>query len=206
MTLDRIISRTMSSPSDVERERLDCIADELREAFSERGHRVDVALDADPAFGSGRSRSSLMNDLVLEAVSRAASRVGVYFQPVNGTGRELIGVQHRYRIRRAKRDASGNLTIAVSSESSLGLREEPTLYPMDNWVFGWITNAEGLIAEVLAAEVLGILPGTPGRLILGNVLALGSGGPVGGGFIPADEDLDLGLDGENEDGEDGLSA
>ena len=197
----------MSSPSDVERERLDFIADELREAFSERGYRVDVALEADQAFGSGRSRSSLMSDLVMDAVSRSASKVGgIYFHPVNGPGRELIGDRHRYRIRRAKRDAEDNLIIEVSSESSLVLEEEPTLYSIESWVFGWITNTEGLIAEVIAAEVLGVRPGSPGRLILGNVLGLGSGGPVGGGFIPADEDLDLGLDEEDEGGESGLGA
>lgn len=59
---------------------------------------------------------------------------------------------------------------------------------------------------MIAAEVLGVRPGSPGRLILGNVLALGSGGPVGGGFTPADEDLDLGLDEEDEGGESGLGA
>jgi hypothetical protein len=197
----------MSLPSEVERQRLDWIADDLREAFGERGHRVDVALDADPAFGSGRSRSSLMSDLVMDAVSRSASKVGVGFQSVNGTGREFIGEGHRYRIRRAKRDGTDDLVITVSSESSLGMEEEPTLFPRENWVFGWIANAEGLIAEVLAAEIVGILPGSPGRLVLGGVLALGSGGPFGGGFIPSEEnDLDLGLEDEDEDDAGGLGA
>jgi hypothetical protein len=199
----------MSSPSDVERERLDIIATELREAFSERGHRVDVALEADEAFGSGRSRSSLMSDLVMDAVSRAAAKVGgIYFQPVNGPGRELIGERHRYRIRRAKRDAEDNLIIEVSSDSALVLEEEPTLFSMENWIFGWVSNAEGLIAEVIAAKVLGVRPGSPGRLSLGEVVALGSGGPTGGGFTPVDEDLDLGLgdEDEDEDGESGLGA
>src|SRR5690348_4533655 len=197
----------MSSPSDVERERLDFIADELREAFSERGHRVDVALEADPAFGSGTSRGSLMRDLVMDTISRSAGTVGgIYFQPVNGPGRELVGERHRYRIRRAKRDAEGSLVIEVSSESSLVLEEEPALYSIENWVFGWLANAEGLIAEVIAAEVLGVRPGSPGRLILGDVLALGAGGPVGGGFTPAEEDLDLGLGEEDEGGESGLGA
>jgi len=197
----------MSSPSDVERERLDFIAAELREAFSERGYRVDVALEADEAFGSGSSRSSLMRDLVMDAVSRSASRVGdIYFRPVNGAGRELVGARHRYRIRRAKRDAEDNLIIEVSSESTLVLEEESTLFSMENWIFGWVSNAEGLIAEVIAAEVLGVRPGSPGRLILGDVLTLGSGGPTGDGFTPADEDLDLGLGEEDEGGERGLGA
>jgi hypothetical protein len=197
----------MSSPSDVERERLDFIAAELREAFGERGYRVDVALEADEAFGSGSSRSSLMRDLVMDAVSRSASRVGdIYFRPVNGAGRELVGARHRYRIRRAKRDAEDNLIIEVSSESALVLEEESTLFSMENWIFGWVSNAEGLIAEVIAAEVLGVRPGSPGRLILGDVLTLWSGGPTGGGFTPADEDLDLGLGEEDEGGESGLGA
>ena len=154
----------MSSPSDVERERLDFIAAELREAFSERGYRVDVALEADEAFGSGSSRSSLMRDLVMDAVSRSASRVGdIYFRPVNGAGRELVGARHRYRIRRAKRDAEDNLIVEVSSESTLVLEEEPALFSIENWIFGWVSNAEGLIAEVIAAEVLGVRPGSPGR-------------------------------------------
>jgi hypothetical protein len=197
----------MSSPSDVERERLDFIAAELREAFNERGYRVDVALEADEAFGSGSSRGSLMRDLVMDAVSRSASRVGdIYFRPVNGAGRELVGARHRYRIRRAKRDAEDNLIIEVSSESTLALEEEPTLFSIENWIFGWVSNAEGLIAEVIAAEVLGVRPGSPGRLILGDVLTLGSGRPTGGGFTPADEDLDLGLGEEDEGGESGLGA
>jgi hypothetical protein len=77
---------------------------------------------------------------------------------------------------------------------------------MENWVFGWVSNAEGLIAEVIAAEVLGVRPGSPGRLILGDVLTLWSGGPTGGEFTPADEDLDLGLGEEDEGGESGLGA
>jgi hypothetical protein len=201
VTFGRILSRAMSLPSEAERGHLDAIADDLRETFEERGHHVEVALDADPAFGSGRSRSALMNDLVLETVGRSASQGGgVSFQPVNGTGRELIGLQHRYRIRRAKRDAADELIVTVSSESAIVLEEEAAIFPMENWVFGWIANAEGLIAEVFIAEVLGIVAGTPGRLIFGPALALGSGGPFGGGFSPTEEDLDLGLGDEDDAG------
>jgi hypothetical protein len=199
----------MSLPSQVERQRLDLIADDLREAFNERGHRVDVALEADTAFGSGHSRSSLIRDLVMDVVARSASQAGVYFKPVNGTGRELAGEKHRYRIRRAKADVTGYPVITLSSESSLVLEDEPTLFPTENWVFGWIIDAQGLVADVFVAEILDILPGRPGRLVLGDVLALGSDGPVGGGFTPTQEDLDLGFDdegGADEGDADGLGA
>jgi hypothetical protein len=200
VTFEGISSPTMSLPRDDERRQLDEIAFDLREAFDERGHRVDVALDADPAFGSGVSRSALMRDLVLEVVGRAASRVGLACCTVNGGGRELVGEGHRYRVRRARRDANGSLVVTASSESSLCVEEEPTLFPMESWVFGWVADSEGLIAEVFAAKILRFEPGKPGRLVLGHALPLGGGSPFGGGFTPSDEDLDLGMDDEDTGG------
>lgn len=197
----------MSLPSDDERLRLDQIAFDLREAFGERGHRVDVALDADPAFGSGASRSALMRDLVEEAVGRAASQVGLAFNAVNGSGRELVGERHRYRVRKARRDASESFVVTVSSESSLGVEEEPSLLPMESWLFGWVPDNDGLIGEVFVAEIFGIEQGSPGRLVLGRPLLLGGGSPFGGGFTPSDEDLDLGVDDEGMgDAQDDLGA
>jgi hypothetical protein len=194
----------MSLPSGLERQQLDVIADDLRETFSERGHHVDVALDADDAFGSGQSRSSLMRDLVRDTVARKASQLGVGFEPVNGTGRELVGAHHRYRLLRAKRNAKAEIVIAVNTESSLRFEEEASLFPLQNWVFGWISDSDGLIGEVFAAEIIDIFIGRPGRLVLGVVLALGSsvdGGPFGGKFNASDEGLDLG--GAESDGNEG---
>lgn len=190
----------MSHPSEVERQQLDRIADDLREAFNERGHRVDVALEADPSFGSGHSRSALMRDLVMASIAQSASQAGLTFHAVHGSGRELVGEQHRYRVRRATFSGE-DFVIRVSSESSLVLEEELSLFPMENWVFGWISNADGLIADVFVAEVLGIKDGWPGQLILGSVLPLGTDGPVGDGFTPTDEDLDFGLDDEGDESE-----
>lgn len=192
----------MSLPSDAERLRLDAIALDLRETFAERGHHVDTALEADPAFDSGDARSALMRALVKETLGRAASIVGgVAYQSVNGSGRELVGERHRYRVRKATRNASGDLVITASSESSLGVEEEPSLFPLEQWVFGWIPDGDGLIAEVFVAEVLGIASGSgPGQLILGHALPLGGGTPFGGGFTPSEEDLDLGEDDEDTSG------
>jgi hypothetical protein len=193
----------MSLPSEIERQQLDAIADDLRETFSERGHLVDVALEADPAFGSGQSRSSLMRDLVRETVARSASQLGIGFHSVKGTGRELVGVCHRYRLLRAKRNGSGEIVIAVNTESSLTYEEEVTLFPLQNWVFAWVSDLDGLISEVFAAEIVDVRPGRPGQLVFGTVLPLGpstgpSDGPFGGRFN-TDDDPDLGLGESDED-------
>lgn len=193
VTFPRIASRAMSHPSDSERRQLDEIAVALREISSERGYRVDVALETDPAFGSGRSRSSLMRDLVIDTVESTASQISFTFRPVNGAGRELVGAHHRYRVLRAKRDAGGNLIVLVASGSSIGVEEEPNLFPLESWVFGWRSDDTGtLIIEVFVAEILRVEPGRPGRLVLGSVVPLGADGPFGGGFTPTEEDLDLG--------------
>lgn len=73
-------------------------------------------------------------------------------------------------------------------------------------MFGWVVDDEGLIVEVFVAEIQGILPGAPGQLILGAALILGPVGPVGGGFTPTDEDLDLGDESDEGDVEGDLSA
>src|SRR5690349_23521634 len=99
----------MSLPSDAERKRLEEIAFVLREVVEERGHHVDGALAVDKAFGSGKSRAALTRDLAMDAIEVGASQVGgLTFQHVNGDGRELIGTQHRYRLRKARWDAAGD--------------------------------------------------------------------------------------------------
>lgn len=194
----------MSLPSDAERKRLEEIAFILREVVEERGHHVDGALAVDRSFGSGRSRAALTRDLAMDAIEVGASQVGsLAFQRVNGDGRELIGARHRYRLRRARWDAAGDLVITASSESSLGIEEEETLFPLESWVFGW-TFESGLIADVFIAKILGFKMGKPGRLILGSVHLLGSGEPLGGGFTPSNDDDLPGF--ENEEDEDAGAA
>ena len=188
----------MSLPSAAERRLLDQVADDLRETFAERGHKVDVALDADPAFGSGMTCSSLRRDLVLHVLELSASRLGLSFRAVNGAGRELVGERHRFRILQAKRNTNGQLVVLVSSDSALIQEEDESLFPMESWVLCWVRGADGLIAEVFAAKIVGYRPGRPNRLKLGEMLTLGSGEPLDGGFTPADEDLDV-FDDDDED-------
>ena len=53
-----------------------------------------------------------------------------------------------------------------------------------------IPSAAGLIEEVLAAEVVGFVEGSPGHLVLGRVISLGGGEAPDRSFQPADEGLD----------------
>lgn len=181
----------MSRPSDAELQQLDAIAVDLKETFEERGYRVELAMATDDAFTSGNSRSALMRDLAIAAVTVSASRTGLPFRQVLGGGHELVGHQHTYRLRKAKHDATG-LVITVSNESGLVSEEEPSLFPMAKWVLGWVPDDMGSVAEVFAAAVLGMEEGRPGRLVLGPPIALGTRDPIGGGFTPTDEGLDFG--------------
>lgn len=172
--------------------------------FAERGHRVDVAMEADPAFGSGWSRSAVTRDLVLDAVSGAASRTGLDFRPVNGSGRELRSfsgaTDRRYRVRRARRQTDGTLIISASAESALATSED-SLLDVEQWAFAWISSSSGLIEEVLIAEVLGVAEGRPGHLVLGRTIGLDGSDMPSAGFRPADEGL-AGFDDEEGLGED----
>jgi hypothetical protein len=199
----------MSQPTQEEVRLLGRIADELREVFAERGYRVDVAMETDPAFGSGRSRSSMTRDLVVDAVTFAASRCGVDHRAVNGDGRELRylagSIDRRYRLRKARRTTDGSLLITSSAASALAV-DEDTLFIEETWTFAWTLTSDGMIDEVLIAEVVGYVEGNPGYLKLGRVIPLGGSGEPSGGFRPADEDLDIFEDGRDESGEFGLGS
>jgi hypothetical protein len=188
---------TQLPASDVER--LAKVADELREVFSERGYRVDVALDADPAFGSGYSRSSLQRDLVIEAILPSLGPAGLDYRPVRGAHeiRLLSGVvDRRFRLLKAKRTSDGGYLIQVNSDSVLALTEG-SLFREELWVFAWTIDADGFIADVFIAEVRDYKAGRPGRLILGPVTMLGASGPAPRGFQPGHEGLS---DFEDEEG------
>lgn len=203
----------MTQPSDRELNRLGQIADELVEVVAERGYRVDVAMDVDPAFGSGSSRSSVMRDLVYEAVVNCAGRLGVDSRPIRGGGRELRtvtdAVDRRYRLRRGRRNAEGELVVTANSESSLAIdADEESMFGVELWAFVWVLSAEGLIEEVVAAEVIGYEDGRPGQLVFRRLIHLGSapGDSKPRVFVPSDEGLD-GFDvAEESDGDLGQSA
>ncbi|MDP9377098.1 MAG: hypothetical protein M3P40_05940 [Actinomycetota bacterium] len=194
----------MSQPPALELDQFKIVAAEMREVFEERGYRVDVALEADPGFGSGASRASLVRDLAIDAASVAASRHGLDFRTVNGSGREFRclsgGVDRRYRLRKAGRRSDGSYVIPTNAKSAMHGDDE-TLIPEELWVFGYTLTSEGTLQDVFLAPVLGIEQGLPGHLILGRVIELIDAPTTPAGFQPTDEDLEgFELD-EGESGE-----
>lgn len=203
----------MSRPNQAEFEQLDCLADDLRESYSERSYRVDSALALDAGFDTGDARSALERGLVLNSLAVGCGLLGVDFRTANGSGRELrfegALVDRRYRVRRARRLADGEIVVHVSSDASLATNPddpaELSLFDdavVDDWAFLWLLAPDRrTIQEVLAAEVTGYTEGRPGRLKFGIVRALGTvQDPTPLGFRPAEEDLDLGDDDESDEG------
>lgn len=183
----------MSQPSAVELDQFKIVAAEMREVFDERGYRVEVALDVDPGFGSGGSRASLVRDLAIDAASAAASRHGLDFRTVNGSGREFrcVGdaVDRRYRLRKAARRADGGYVIPTNAKSAM-YSDSDSLIPEELWVMGYTLTREGTLQDVFIAPVEGIAQGLPGHLILGPVIELVDAPAAPAGFQPTDEDLE----------------
>jgi hypothetical protein len=197
---------------------LDRIATELYETTAERGHNVDTALETDPAFGSGRSRSSLLRDLVIATIDIAASvDQHADFRPVNGAGRELrFGldeVDRRFRVVRGPRTAHGELRVPVNGESTL-TTEPPSrsLFGFEQWAFIWEAGSNCIVHSAHAARVVDVVFGHPGYMVLADVLHLG-GSSDGGGFPTArfggggDDDLDRYIDEffDDEDRDEGIA-
>lgn len=187
------------------------VATALAQDFEADGHTVFVALDAHPSFkDDGAARGALQRAMARTSLSKASSQVGLDFRPVNGSGREFRiaddTLDRRYRLRSAKRSTAGELVIQHNTDSALCSPEEPDgLFParkMKQHVFAYILDADGQIEDVVIAPIIDYTQGSPGLLVLGpetSLLTRGAGA-VAGGFIPTDEELDLGLDDESDEG------
>ncbi|WP_159620297.1 hypothetical protein [Arthrobacter zhaoguopingii] len=180
-------------------EMLEQIAFEIREVYEERGHNVDSALAQDSAFsGSGRSRSSLSRDLVAQAFVTGASRVGFDLDSGAWGAKQFrvdlgraFGV---FRLKKAEARADGTYKVVTNSSSTWGDVDEDTLFVEIPYVLGY-TLSSNQVGDIFFAEVLGVVEGNPGELILGRAVLLGGRGPVGGGsFEPAVDDVLPGFD------------
>lgn len=182
----------MSHLTEVELHRMRRVASDMAEVFAERGHRVDSAMEVDPAFGSGWSRSSLARDLAIEAASEAASRYGLDFRVTIGGGREfrsVTTVDKRFRFKKAVRNEAGGFDIKVNNAAS-GLQCDDALIPEEHWVFAYALTKRNELTVVFAAPILDIEMGFPGRYVLGPIEQLLTPREKVQGFVPADEELD----------------
>lgn len=186
----------MSLPRDRERSQLEQLAFAVRETFSARGHHIGQARRLDPAFGTAETRKSMARSLVLDAIGAGASQIGLSLVRTRGGGKELLGEAHKYRIRHASRDSNGGIVVYASEGSSLVVPEaEPSLLTFEQWIFGWTTDGNDHIQEMFVAEIGGWegSAGQPLRLVVGAVVQLGAMDDLfTHGFIPSEEDLDLG--------------
>lgn len=186
----------MSHMSRSDQDRFHRIADEVRDVFSERGHTVDVALDADSAFRkSAGPRSQLTRELVADGVAVGASKESMHFHRPNGSIEIQFGNAHcdfQVRLRRAERTGDGDFRVPNNAASTWGDADEDTLRFTECWILGFTLNADGTLADLFLAEVLGVLEGSPGKLLLGVPILLGTGdgtSPFGKFFKPSDEPL-----------------
>lgn len=186
----------MSHPPAGDLDQLHSIADEVRETHADRGYLVGRATALDPAFRLNRGPKSAMDrNLVIEAVERGASQVGMAFVPGRGGATELKVVSDAgyrvYRLRRATKLQTGEYLVQNNSASAWAGLDEDTLMEDQFWVLGYTLSDDG-IDEIFTARVLGFTEGNPGRLLLGPHVLLGSSvtHDPSGGFRPSEEGLD----------------
>jgi len=183
---------------------LTTIADELRETFAERGHRIGTALAQDASFQAGEDpHSTLARALAKAGIRTGAAKSGsIGLRTLPGGAREIQlidgNVDRRYRVRRAKVRDDGTYLIEVKDDSVLRL-EGNTMFREERWVYSFTLNDDDLIADVFVAEALDYADGSPGHLILGDPVYLGAGLPPTRGFTPTSEDLDVYDEDEDED-------
>jgi hypothetical protein len=191
-------------------QQLESVAAAVGEAFAADGHKVDVGLDAHPAFGAdnNRSRSDLIRDLLVWAMRPAASRENL--NPGSGPGgcfelRAYLDNEPRclvLRLRTAEQTASGGYRILAGNAAMNDLEYEG-LWVDEPWVLGFTRTDHGLGA-LFVAEVVGITDSRVPQLILGPVTALtgGPGLPPPEGFPADEDDLDGFPDDEDDLGDD----
>ena len=193
----------MSQPSATTLIRFEELAYWVRETFDERGYRIGVALDLDASFQAGEDpRSTLARALMKEAAASAARRVGMDVVPGSGGARDIQSfdgnIDRRFRVRRAKPLYDGTFLIETSSRSILET-DGDSMFREERWVFAYTLTSNNDVDVIFIAEVLDVVDGTPGHMVLGDVYRLGGAPTPPAGFVPSDEDLDL--DEESDEGD-----
>ncbi len=187
----------MSGLSSSEKDRLQRIADEIRESMDAEGYTVTLAVAQNPAFNDTRVVTSDMHrSIVMRAARRAAGRLGGIGIEQVGTGLDLVSWdgarQRRYRVKSAPRAASGEYTVVCGAGSTLLQSDvEDLMWPEERWILGYNTTDDHAINEIFAAEIVDHIETASGpvRLVLGPIYPLMSA-PSPAGFASSDESLE----------------
>lgn len=180
------------------------VAREIRDSADESGYSVGVAVRQHEAFSHTRGpASALERSLVLDAARRGASQAGLGFEEVSG-GLDIITTSgdtiRRYRVKRVRLDAEGDVEVICGAGSSLLVSEPDSLLREEKWVLGYIMSDDHTIERLMAAQVVGWSGDGPVYLQLGPIINLNDHQPPPG-FTSTDEGLP-GFEDE-EDSEDG---
>lgn len=197
----------MSLVSLAEQQRLESVAEEVREQLAADGHLVGSAVGLHRSFKlSRRPGRTLTREMIMGAVWSGAARAGLYPEAVTGGGLDLVSqdgsTYRRYRLRSATERKNGTFAIPHNGDSALA---EPSddLFQSEQWVFGYSLTAAFGLGALFVAQVLGVRLGNPGSLILGEPLRLTSTSTPPPDFTSPEEDLDGFEDDEDEDEDDG---
>lgn len=184
----------MSQLTAHERSCFECIAHEISEIFSERGHHVTVALDNDSTFRDGNGpRSQLVKSLVAEGIRIGSHRMNLGWETGVGGSKEIHSISdlaHKiFRVRKVELDDEGEIVL-LGNESILADLEPTMLGPQERWVFGYTVLGDAA-DRFFVAQVVDVAEGAPGHLVLAQVTWLDPNAPAPseGRFTPTDEAL-----------------
>lgn len=203
----------MSRLEPAEMTALGAIADEIRDSLEENGHCVTAAVQQHPSFDeSQHPASALLRNMVKSAAARGASRAGGFGQDTVAGALDLIwlrgSVYRKYRLKRASVSSEGAYEFVVGDGSTLLRLDGEGFWREERWILGYTTTATFEIKDIFVAEVVGVTDACVKKLLLGDIIMLGSNTPPqGSGFVSDDEDALPGFDDESDEGtEDGYGA
>jgi hypothetical protein len=183
-------------------ERMHRLAGDIREAFSDRGYKIEQAIQSDHAFGRTRHpQSTMVRSLVLDAIEHSAARIGLGIVPVVGGGydvQDVVGMaDRRFRVLKAvKNRETGEYEIVCKSDAVLTITDaEPeSIFTHERRVLAYTVDDAGMVVDIFSAPVEGITDDIVPRLRIGPITPLGSALPFNpeSGFQPNDDD-DLGF-------------
>lgn len=199
------MSHTMTTPAEPipirSLRQLQAVAMLLDDVLQSQGHLVEKVGDLEPSFDQTWIESVLRRALLGAAVETGPWQV----QSMQFGGREILiteaGVERRFRLRSAFRDASGRLVVTAGSESILSRQNEvlqgvlfgpPPVVRSEQWVLAYVIDRQTkTLAEVVAAKPFDFANGKPGRLRFSEEIAITFASPEPRPFRGQEDDLEL---------------